>query len=74
MAALNTGNVSAVFVHGINGGVPGAPRAKPGVLEDVTVTVDLRYEKISLAERVSLRLPHRNPLVVSTDMDWIVIF
>src|ERR1700680_3024186 len=38
---------STVSVHGINGGVLWGAKGKAGVLSDVTVTVDLRDEKVS---------------------------
>ncbi len=38
---------SSVSVHGINGGVLWGAKGKAGVLVDVTVTVDLRNEKVS---------------------------
>jgi len=34
-------------VHGINGGVLWGAKGKAGVLDDVTITVDLRSEKVS---------------------------
>src|SRR2546427_8043673 len=34
-------------VHGINGGVLWGAKGKAGVLDDVTITVDLRNEKVS---------------------------
>src|ERR1700704_1820413 len=38
---------TTVSVHGINGGVLWGAKGKAGVLGDVTVTVDLRNEKVS---------------------------
>src|ERR1700730_15653578 len=38
---------TTLSVHGINGGVLWAVKGKTGVLGDVTVTVDLRDEKVS---------------------------
>jgi hypothetical protein len=38
---------STLSVHGINGGVLWGAKGKAGVLDDVTVTVDLRDEKVS---------------------------
>jgi hypothetical protein len=38
---------STVSVHGINGGVLWGAKGRAGVLDDVTVTVDLRREKVS---------------------------
>src|ERR1700681_2397448 len=38
---------STLSVHGINGGVLWGAKGKAGVLNDVTVTVDLRNEKVS---------------------------
>jgi hypothetical protein len=38
---------TTVSVHGINGGVLWGAKGKAGVLDDVTVTVDLRNEKVS---------------------------
>ena len=47
-AALIAGNVSPrVSVHGINGGVLWGAKGKAGVLDDVTIAVDLRSEKVS---------------------------
>ena len=34
-------------VHGINGGILWGAKGKAGVLDDVTITVDLRSEKVS---------------------------
>jgi hypothetical protein len=38
---------TTVTVHGINGGVLWGAKGKAGVLDDVTITVDLRNEKVS---------------------------
>ena len=38
---------STISVHGINGGLLWGAKGKAGVLDDVTVTVDLRNEKVS---------------------------
>lgn len=38
---------TTVSVHGINGGVLWGAKGKAGVLDDVTITVDLREEKVS---------------------------
>ena len=38
---------TTLSVHGINGGVLWGAKGKAGVLDDVTVTVDLRKEKVS---------------------------
>ncbi len=38
---------TTLSVHGINGGVLWGAKGKAGVLDDVTVTVDLRNEKVS---------------------------
>jgi hypothetical protein len=38
---------TTVSVHGINGGVLWGAKGKAGVIGDVTVTVDLRNEKVS---------------------------
>jgi hypothetical protein len=38
---------TTVSVHGINGGVLWGAKGKAGVLDDVTITVDLRREKVS---------------------------
>ncbi|HEY4050607.1 MAG TPA: hypothetical protein VGM27_27390 [Acidobacteriaceae bacterium] len=38
---------TTVAVHGINGGVLWGAKGKTGVLDDVTVTVDLRNERVS---------------------------
>ena len=38
---------TTVSVHGINGGVLWGAKGKAGVIGDVTVTVDLRNEKLS---------------------------
>jgi hypothetical protein len=38
---------TTVSVHGINGGVLWGANGKAGVIGDVTVTVDLRNEKVS---------------------------
>jgi hypothetical protein len=48
MAVSNAGSVSVQFHStGINGGVLWGGKGKAGVLGDVTVTVDLRNEKVS---------------------------
>src|SRR5258708_31535315 len=38
---------TTLSVHGINGGVLWGAKGKAGVLDDVTITVDLRSEKVS---------------------------
>src|SRR5213593_3967329 len=38
---------TTLSVHGINGGVLWGAKGKAGVLDDVTITVDLRNEKVS---------------------------
>ena len=38
---------TTLSVHGINGGLLWGAKGKAGVLDDVTVTVDLRNEKVS---------------------------
>src|ERR1700737_2356599 len=38
---------TTVSVHGINGGVLWGAKGKAGVVSDVTVTIDLRNEKVS---------------------------
>src|SRR5436309_8326593 len=38
---------STLSVHGINGGLLWGAKGKAGVLDDVTITVDLRNEKVS---------------------------
>jgi hypothetical protein len=55
---------STLSVHGINGGVLWGAKGKAGVLDDVTVTVDLRNEKVShwpfgSPDRRSRFEPHR---------------
>jgi hypothetical protein len=39
--------LSTISVHGVNGGLLWGAKGKAGVLDDVTVTVDLRNEKVS---------------------------
>jgi hypothetical protein len=49
---------TTLSIHGINGGVLWGAKGKAGVLDDVTVTVDLRNEKAShwpFGSTVSLR-------------------
>jgi hypothetical protein len=55
---------STISVHGINGGVLWGAKGKAGVIGDVTVTVDLRDEKVShwpfgSPDRRSRFEPHR---------------
>ena len=38
---------TTLSVHGINGGVLWCAKGKAGVLDEVTITVDLRNEKVS---------------------------
>src|SRR5438876_3559160 len=38
---------TTLSVHGINGGILWGAKGKAGVLDDVTITVDLRDEKVS---------------------------
>lgn len=38
---------TTLSVHGLNGGVLWGAKGKAGVLDDVTITVDLRSEKVS---------------------------